>query len=481
MGTRAGESAYRAGGMVLLLLGLAFGGPACGADDAAVAAQLRQVLERLTQLERRNAELERQLKALQPAPAPGSTPPGTWGAARLEQLEQRVDALSRSEPVEAAPDEGPKVEASLVALGQQVNARGSADGRAQSRLNYRGDVTVELPAGSVGEAQASAFAHLRFGQGSGVGLRPTYTSTVNSLGFETAAGPDDSFAILAQAWVQLEWPLDAGGFNDQKGRRVELTLGKMDFFGFFDQNAVAGDEAAQFLNNAFVHNPLLDSGGDIGADAYGFAPGVRLAYADGNGGWSWGASLGLFGAGAGANFSGAPGRPLVIAQLEAAPLQINGEPRGNYRLYAWSNGRTSGLDEGRQRHAGLGLSLDQRLGREWNLFGRWGRRSRGDGLFDGALTLGLEHGGRLWGRGHDAVGAAYGWLRTGAAWRSATADTSLAGYAASGNEQIAELYYRLKLNEHLELSPDLQWIRRPGGDGLAPMVRVFGVRAALGF
>ena len=37
---------------------------------------------------------------------------------------------------------------------------------------------------------------------------------------------------------------------------------------------MAGDEGAQFLNNVFVHNPLLDSGGDIAADAYGFAPGV---------------------------------------------------------------------------------------------------------------------------------------------------------------------------------------------------------------
>lgn len=53
--------------------------------------------------------------------------------------------------------------------------------------------------------------------------------------------------------------------------------------------------------------------------------------------------------------------------------------------------------------------------------------------------------------------------------------------AASSNEQLLELYYRMKLNEHLEISPDFQWIRRPGGDGLAPTVRVFGVRASFGF
>lgn len=488
--TQAEPRAARAGTWTSLLLAAALAAPgerAAAADDPALAAQLRQVLERLNQLEQRNAELERQLRALQaarPAPASATAAPAAAPAAPAEaQGAARPEAVAAApEPLDTPGDGGPKIEASVVGVAQRVNAGGSADGRRQSRLNYRGDLTVELPAGSIGDAQGTAFAHLRFGQGTGVALRPTYTSTVNSIGFETAAGPDDSFAILAQAWYQLEWALDGGGFNDQKGRRVELTAGKIDLFGFFDQNAVAGDEAAQFLNNAFVHNPLLDSGGEIGADAYGFAPGARIGYLDTDGSWSWGASLGVFAAGPGANFSGGLGKPLVIAQLEAAPLQINGEPRANYRLYAWTSGRTTGLDDQEQRHTGVGLSVDHRFGRDWNLFGRWGRLTRGDAPFESALTLGFEHGGRAWGRQHDAFGLAFGSLRTGAAWRDATAaDTSLAGYAASGNERLVELYYRLKLNEHVELSPDLQWIRRPGGDGLAPTVRVFGLRAKLGF
>ena len=119
----------------------------------------------------------------------------------------------------------------------------------------------------------------------------------------------------------------------------------MDLFGFFDGNEAAADEGSQFANAAFVHNPLLDLGGDVGADEYGFAPGLRLAYIRvGDGTLRWGASLGVFGAGAGADFSGAPSKPLVIAQLEVSPMQINGEARGNYRLYAWTNGRTTALD-----------------------------------------------------------------------------------------------------------------------------------------
>lgn len=471
-----GMNTGRIGPATALAAALMLSAPLQAAEDPAVAAQLRQVIERLQQLEQRNAELERQLRALQgrPAEAAATPPPAApttssgWGG---------VEPL----PAGEAEPEGAKIEGGVLLVGQRVNGRGSSDGVAQSRLNYRGDLAVSLPAGSIGEAQGTAFAQVRFGQGTGVGLRPTHTSTVNSVGFETGAGPDDSFAILAQAGYQLEWALDGGGFNDQKGRRIELTLGKLDVFTLFDQNAVAGDEGAQFLNNVFVHNPLLDAGGDIGADAYGFAPGLRLGWYDTDGAWAWGVSAGAFGAGKGANFSGGLGKPFTIVQFELSPLQINGEPRGSYRLYAWSNGRSSDLAGNVQRHSGLGVSLDQRIGREWNLFARWGRRGSGDGTFDDALTLGFEHGGRLWGRGRDAVGAAFGTLRTGTAWRDATADGTLAGYAASGSERLLELYYRMKLNEHLEVSPDVQWIRRPGGDALAPTVRVFGVRASFGF
>jgi high affinity Mn2+ porin len=244
---------------------------------------------------------------------------------------------------------------------------------------------------------------------------------------------------------------------------------------------VAGDEGAQFMNNVFVHNPLLDSGGDIGADSFGFAPGVRLGWFTEGERAGWGASLGVFASGAGSTFSAGPRRPLVIGQVEYSPKQINGEPRGNYRAYAWTNGRTTDLDGADQRHTGFGLSADQRFGRDWNLFARYGRRTSGDGNFDSAVTLGFEHGGRAWGRGKDAVGVAFGLLKTGSAWRNATADGSLAGYAASGNEQIAEIYYRLKLGSNLEVSPDFQLIRRAGGDDTAPAVKLFGVRASLGF
>ena len=501
-GNRARPSSpYRSlGPLAVLVMALASAGlasPAAAADAAAekaMATTLQTVLDRLKLLEQRNQELERRVQELsKPAPAPtAAAPAGTWGAepaARLQQVERgqqnlQQQVLSLTRPIEPADESGGDeftVEGGVVAVAQNVNSGGSAEGTRQSRLNYRGDLLLTLPSGSLGDARATAVGQLRFGQGGGVALRPTYTGTVNSTTFEATAGSDDTYAVVAQAYYQLDWALDGGRFNDQAGSRVELTEGKMDLFGFFDQNAVAGDEGAQFLNNIFVHNPLLDSGGDIGADAFGFAPGARVGYFIEDDRFAWGASLGVFGSGGGSNFSTGLGRPLVIGQLEFSPRQINGEARGSYRLYAWTNGRTTDFEENEQRRTGFGISADQRIGRDWNVFGRLGRRTSGDANFDDAITLGLEHGGRAWGRGRDSVGLALGWLKTSNAWRDATADGSLTGYAASGDERIAELYYRIRLNANLEVTPDFQIIQRAGGNGDASTARVLGVRSSLGF
>ncbi|MBK7768469.1 MAG: carbohydrate porin [Sulfuritalea sp.] len=55
------------------------------------------------------------------------------------------------------------------------------------------------------------------------------------------------------------------------------------------------------------------------------------------------------------------------------------------------------------------------------------------------------------------------------------------GYQAGGAEKQMEIYYRFKLNSHVELTPDFQWIRQPGGDAAASNVKVLGLRAKVGF
>ncbi|MEW6165754.1 MAG: carbohydrate porin [Pseudomonadota bacterium] len=447
--------------------------PVLAGED--VQDMLRQMNARLQQLEQRNQALEQEVKTLRQAAAPAPA-----AAARIEQLEQRVKELAEApHEHEAGGASGVEIGGSFVAVHQKANKDGVAAGNATSATNYRGDVEVSLPAGTLGGAQGTAFAHVRFGQGGGLGLRNTHVGVPNSLAFEQAtntnATREDSFAILAQAHYTLTWPLAAAKAEGQPGDRVELTVGKMDFFGFFDQNEAAGDEASQFLNNAFVHNALLDTGGDIAADNYGFAPGMRLAYYnEGNADFGWGASLGVFASGNGANFSDkVSGGPLTIVQFEVAPKQADGEKSGNYRLYAWTNGRTQDLNSVQQRHGGWGISADQKVAGDWNLFGRYGKRTSGDGAFDTAFTAGFELAGASWNRGEDAVGLGLGWLKTGQAQQIAS--------GIGGKEKLVELYYRAKLNEQIEVSPHVQYIRDPEGDASAPTVKIFGLRAGMSF
>ena len=467
--------------LIAALLAAGFAAPVLAADDA-VLAELKRLAARIEMLEKQNKEME---KALDTQRLSEKEPELVT---RLKAVEfQTLSMQKQARQIESL--EGITVGASLTGVMQKVGAAHTASGADEPRANYRGDISVTLPGGEMGDTEGKIFAHFRFGQGSGIGLRPTYTSGANTTAFQTAAGSDDSFGILAQAWYQLKIPLLDGGTKANAREHLHLTAGKIDPFVFFDQNGAADDESAKFMNNAFVHNPLLDSGGDIRADAYGFAPGVIAQYVnEKQKGSEWSLSLGMFGSGPGANFSGSLAMPFVIAQAETH-ARFNYLP-GNYRAYLWHNGRGRGAtyDQIERKHAGIGFSADQKVADDITLFGRYGHQLKGQVRFDRALTLGAELAGSPWGRAADSLGLALGALRTSANFRrdslaiDADADGNADfGYQASGSEKQLELYYRVKLNSKVELTPDFQLIRQPGGNAAAPTVKVFGLRAKVGF
>ena len=301
-----------------------------------------------------------------------------------------------------------------------------------------------------------------------------------------AGGPaGDSTVILAQAWYQLATPLLQDDIKANAREHLHLTFGKIDPFVFFDQNVIADDESVKFINNVFVHNPLLDSGGDIGADTYGFAPGAIAQYVnEREKGSEWGFSLGVFGSGPGADFTGSLSSPLVIAQAEAA-ARFNYLP-GNYRAYLWSNGRGAGYDGVERHHNGIGFSVDQKVDDALTLFVRYGQQLDGKVRFDRALTVGSELGGSGWSRAADSLGVAFGTLRTSDDYRNESTLFDLDGDGvadpqASGPETQVEFYYRYKVNSQFELTPDFQLIRRPSGDGAGETIKVAGMRAKIGF
>lgn len=451
---------------------------------AAVAAEAEQRLDRIEQrletLEREKTELEEALESERISAAEPSL------AARLKSVESRMESYRQAaRGIEAL--QGVEVEGGLTLAGQGLTDDDVADKRAE--LNYRADVTVSLPAGSIGNAEGFLFGHFRMGQGLGLENPGSAFASVNGTSFQRpGSDPADSTVLLAQAWYQLDVPLPLGGHAPLSKAHLELNFGKIDPFVFFDQNAIADDETRRFINQALIHNPLLDVGGDIGVDEFGFTPGFRLAYVNERlSPISFGVSLGVFGTGEGASFQDSLDSPLVIAQAEAQ-RPLFGGLAGGYRIYAWQNGRGVDLDGSVTSHSGIGLSFDQRLSENLTIFGRIGQQLDGDVVIDRALTLGAEVAGEPWRRGADALGIAVALLRTSAEFRrdsptlDADGDTVPDfGYAAEDSEQILELYYRFRVNEQFELSPDFQLVRHPGGNPDASTVKTIGLRAQLAF
>lgn len=463
-------------------------GFALGASAPVRAAETpnAEMLKRIERLEKKNEELEKALSGERVSEEEPEL------ATRLKAVEfQALSMQKQARTIEAL--QGVTAGVSFTTVVQHAGGGSTSDGSSETQWNYRADAAVGLPGGEIGNAEGKIFAQFRMGQGDGLTRTLSAFGGANATGFRVqgARPDDDATVLLAQAWYQLDVPLPLGGFKPRSRETLSFNFGKMDPFLFFDQNSIADDETTRFLNTAFVHNPLLDAGGDVGVDTFGFTPGLRLAYKNETAKpIAWGASLAMFGAGSGATFTDSFEKPFLIAQFDTEQRFFGGLA-GNYRLYFWRNGQATPYaneaDTTTEVHSGWGLSADQRVGDAMTLFGRYGHQTKGKVRFDRALTLGAEFGGSYWSRGADALGVAFGQLNTSADFRrdaptlDADADgTPDFGYAASGSEQIAEVYYRQRINKQFEISPDLQHVSRPAGNGAKDM-NLVGLRAQITF
>ncbi|MBI2959108.1 MAG: carbohydrate porin [Betaproteobacteria bacterium] len=509
-------SLIAAGALLALAINVA-GARAATPEETSLRDELRRLAERLERVEKRNAALEAQLKtyADRPARSQGEI------EARIKALEsynkRLEDALADEGISEREPELASRlkaVEYNTLDIKKQATVIDSIEGfaagasftsvgqRATSvdtngtTLNYRADITVTTPTVKTGDIESKLFGHFRVGQGRGISQNLTSFAGPNVSSFQlgTAIPAENSALLLAQAYYRADIPLPFGGFKPQSREKLTINFGKMDPFAFFDQNAAANDETRQFLASPFVHNALLDNplAANVGADGFGFSPGVRVAYRnERTKSEPWGLSFAMFGAGRGANFSEGFRSPFWIGQAEAT--QRFGGLTGNYRAFLWRNGQAptflrdpANLDEALLRpHRGGGLNFDQRFGDYITYFGRLGWAS-GEGLpFDRALALGVEIGGSYWSRGGDALGIAFGANRSSEAFRNTSAQvvdaagTPVFGFAARGSERVAEVYYRFRVHQNFEISPDFQLIREAAGNPAARPVKVIGIRLQL--
>jgi porin len=97
---------------------------------------------------------------------------------------------------------------------------------------------------------------------------------------------------------------------------------------------------------------------------------------------------------------------------------------------------------------------------------------------ESAVSLGFQVAGSLWGRDEDMFGLGYARSEIGEDYRdSLRAD----GMRTAPAEQSIEAYYSFKVNDHISLSPDIQYAKDREGKESEDSVFVFGLRAQLDF
>ncbi|KIL97988.1 hypothetical protein CCC_01049 [Paramagnetospirillum magnetotacticum MS-1] len=456
---------------------------------AELLAEIRRLASRVEELERAKtaqAPIEQRIEKLE-----------NHNAAMEKAMDQ--DTISETEPqiaarLKAAENDilsykkgsktidvlgGIKVGAGMTVVGQNLIGQSQEK---DGQLNWRGDVTLTIPAGTVGDNRGTIFTHLRMGQGRGLSNVSNSLASVNGTAFQRSGADNTDAAIgLVEAWYQLDVPF--GGDMKTAKHHMEITAGKMDPFGFFDKNAVANDETIYFMNSTLVHNALLDAGGDVGVDPFGFSPGLRLAYvSDAD---KWKVQAAVFETGTGASFQGSNEFPFRIVQAETTERFFDGL-EGTYRVYGWTNDRATDFDNKRGRHAGVGLSLDQKVDDYVTLFGRYGYQLKGKTRFDQSVSAGGEVNGSYWGRGADGLGLGLVANHVSKTYRDKSArldndndGTPDLGYKATAFEQSAELYYRYRVMPRFDLTPDFQLIRHPGGNPSGEVAYALGLRGQL--
>ena len=247
------------------------------------------------------------------------------------------------------------------------------------------------------------------------------------------------------------------------GEKMRLRGGKIDITTDFDTNAVANSETDQFLSGGFVNNPAAAFPDDSSLGAmFWVAPNDFLDFGFGY-------------ADAAADWDNVFKNPFFILEL-GLKLAIAGR-QGNYRFYGWHNGkdheRFDSSDDLRASNYGFGISADQEIAEGVTLFARYGRRREVVSETGRAWSAGLEISGKIPTREYDSFGLAYG----KAAVTKYLKLPALESGVDFSDEHHMELYYKIKAGNYLNISPNLQWVKNPGGYKGNNGSWAFGVRA----
>ena len=321
-----------------------------------------------------------------------------------------------------------------------------------------------------------AFLHLEAGQNDTIEPELNVFSNVNRDAFASGANVQ-----VTEAWYEHYF------FESQ----LDVTGGKLDYTVYFDQNEYANDETTEFLCRMFRNSPNIEFPYD---NCLGFHANIRpemLKYLE--------FDLGIFNADQ--SWDRVLDHMFYIAQVNFTPAGFIGLDEkqwfGNYRFYGWINDMQHNslsklgisTTDNKALNYGLGMSWDQMITDVFGIFGRFGWQRGNVALVDAnginaptlewSWSLGAQITGRYWNRDEDVVAVMVGQAIPSYEYLASSPSASTA-------EGHIETYYRWQLNEHLAISPDLQFIWYPAGvnqhsKGDDNTIFVYGGRAQIDF
>ncbi len=369
---------------------------------------------------------------------------------RLEALEQKVQ--QQEESVSAIADR--------ISIGGGIT--GVVQGTVKNENNYPagergeevqdGSFSADMEVSAALDDTDEAFLLIETADGAGI------TDEVTTFfGVNDDASDDDSAVAVTEAWYE---------HRSEEGD-VAFTVGKVDLTNYFDGNAVANDETAQFLSTGLVNNLAIEFPDDNGA-------GARLEWSGES------AYLGIGWGEADADWEDVGDDGFGILEIGYTPTFGDDDLEGTYRIIGWYNAvdHTEILDTGvnpaktRKANSGYAISLDQQVTEDVTIFGRYGAQD------DDVAELGANWSAGLQIQLDDNVfAAAYGQALLGKDYR----DFLRASGIHPDNEGFFEAYYSIAVNDLLTLSPDVQVIFDGGGDNSNHTVTVVGIRGQVGF
>ena len=321
----------------------------------------------------------------------------------------------------------------------------SESGRSEGALSYAVSVEQAL--------WKDASVVVAFGGGAGNGLDKV---------FPTFSGLNDNIepdaVYVGNAYLKQNF----------LGNKVYTASGLVQLSNWFDTNAVANDADEQFSSGSLVNNPTIPL-------PYA-APGAVAGVKPNN--WLYAQTAVTYNPRIG---SFVPLRYSYVKEDYLLNLYEAGlTPRihnlqGNYRFLFWLDQRYDRLVPGTSRerdNRGVALSFDQQVTDRITVFCRYGLTSRTVLPIEDFWSVGAQLSAPLPGRKQDILGVAMG--------QSLIDDEYRAGWRANAPaETVYEIYYRIKINEYLAITPNLQFITHPEAQRGSDYGAICGIRVVL--